>query len=245
MPTFGEPTSESETTSMLELRAVSSGYGRVPVLREINLTVAAGESVAVLGPNGAGKTTMMRTIMGFLPLTAGELYLDGEPIGGQPPYEIARRGIGYVPEGRDIFPDLSVEENLRMGAAARPSRSEGLNSDSDDRVFATFPILEDRLRQRAGTLSGGEQQMLAMARIMVAEPKVWLLDEPSLGLAPIIADRVFEVVHGLRESGSSILLVEQSPERALAACDRVYRLDLGQAVEEPRGAPHDPRELTD
>jgi branched-chain amino acid transport system ATP-binding protein len=207
---------------MLELRDVVAGYGDTTVLRGVDLRVPSGSVVALLGPNGAGKTTLLRVASGLLAPQSGDVLLDGEVLTGQPPHRHADRGICHVPEGRGIFPSLTVRDNLLLQS---PS---GRESESLDRAAAVFPKLGERLDQVAGTMSGGEQQMLALARSYLQHPQVVLLDEVSMGLAPRIVDEIFEFLATLAAEGASLLLVEQYVTRALAVADYVYVLGKGE-----------------
>jgi branched-chain amino acid transport system ATP-binding protein len=212
-------------TTLLEIDRVAGGYGRTTVLRGVSLTVAVGEIVALIGPNGAGKSTLLNTVMGLLPVTGGDIRFDGRSIMGLPTPTIVRAGLGQVPERRQLFGDMSVEENLRMGAytvADRGAIAAGLEEQ-----FARFPILRERRRQATSTLSGGEQQMVAIARAMMARPRLLLLDEPSLGLAPMFAERIMDQIVALRETGKTILLVEQNARAALGIAGRGYVLENG------------------
>ncbi|WP_025322195.1 ABC transporter ATP-binding protein [Deferrisoma camini] len=215
---------------MLSLREVTVGYGKTPVLREVSLEVPRGEVVALLGANGAGKTTIMRTVMGFLKPWNGSVVFDGQELDGQRPARIVRRGVGLVPEGRQIFGHLTVDENLVMGAYARRDPA-GVRSDREW-VLSLFPVLAERLRQRAGTLSGGEQQMLAIGRALMARPRLLLLDEPSLGLAPLLVREIFEVIGKIHQEGTTVLLVEQNARMALSVAARAYVLETGRVVRE-------------
>ncbi|VVE23097.1 ABC transporter ATP-binding protein [Pandoraea anhela] len=216
---------------MLDVRNIHVRYGAVDALRGVSLQVPKGKTVAVIGANGAGKTTLMRAISGLVPLAGGEIACEEQTMSKCRPSVIARRGISLVPEGRQIFSRLSVEENLRLGGfwLARASYPEAL-----ERVMAMFPRLRDRFHHLGGLLSGGEQQMLAIARALLAQPRLLLLDEPSMGLAPAIVDEIFETLRTLRESGVTVLLVEQSVQRALDAADYAYLLDLGRVAAEGR-----------
>jgi branched-chain amino acid transport system ATP-binding protein len=217
---------------MLELRSVTAGYGAFTALWDVSLRVSAGEAVAVVGPNGAGKTTLMRVISGLIAPRAGELVFEGASIGGRPAYEIVGRGIAHVPEGRRIFPALTVADNLKMGAflpAARKHYARSL-----ERVFALFPVLAERQRQRAGSLSGGEQQMLAVGRALMSGPKLILLDEPSMGLAPVMVLRLFDLIRRVRAEGYTILVVEQNVRQVLKLVDRAYLLEVGRIKMEGR-----------
>jgi branched-chain amino acid transport system ATP-binding protein len=208
---------------MLSISKLDVAYGRARVLHGVSLDVPDRGVVAILGPNGAGKSTLLKTISGVLRATRGSIVYDGAEIGREDPAAIVRRGIVQVPEGRHIFADLTVEENLLLGAYGR----RGRGADRREHIDALFPILRERLAQRGGTLSGGEQQMLAIARALMAGPRVLLLDEPSLGLAPIVVDRIYGAVATLCETGVAIVLVEQNAERARTICDRVIVLGNG------------------
>jgi len=203
---------------------VHTYYGESHVLHGVSLTVEAGEAVALLGRNGAGKTTMIRSIVGFTPPREGRVVFDGDPIDGWPPYRIARRGVALVPQGRRIFAPLSVKENLTLGA-----RADGWTLD---RVFDLFPRLRERQEQAGGTLSGGEQQMLAIGRALLTNGRLLLLDEPSEGLAPVIVREIGGIVEGLKGQGLSIMLVEQNYHLALRVADRVYVMNKGRIVYE-------------
>ncbi len=219
---------------MLELGGVTAGYGQFTALWDVDLAVAAGEAVAVVGPNGAGKTTLMRVISGLVPARAGTLAFEGRSLAGVPAHEIVAHGIAHVPEGRRIFPALSVADNLKMGAflpAARRTYRETL-----ERVFALFPVLAERRTQRAGSLSGGEQQMLAIGRALMSRPKLILLDEPSMGLAPVMVLRLFDLIRRVREEGYTILVVEQNVRQVLKLVDRAYLLEVGRIKIEGRAA---------
>jgi branched-chain amino acid transport system ATP-binding protein len=207
---------------------VHVAYGEIPALKGIALEVRQGEIVALLGNNGAGKTTTLRTISGLLVPTRGTLTLEGEPLGGVPPHLVVRRGIAHVPEGRRIFNRLSVRENLTMGAYTR-SDTAVIASDLD-RVFALFPRLQERVAQTAGTLSGGEQQMLAIGRALMARPRLLLLDEPSMGLAPVLVEQIFDTVRDINKQGTTILLVEQNAAMALSVAQRGYVIETGAIV---------------
>lgn len=210
---------------MLEVRDLVAGYGLTRVLEGVSLEVQAGEVVAVLGANGAGKTTLNMAISGLVAPRAGEVTFEGEAITGLPPARIMQRGLIQVPEGRKIFPNLSVRENLELGCyrRARANRARNL-----DRVFATFPRLKERLGQAAGTLSGGEQQMLAIGRGMMAEPRLLILDEPSLGLSPLLVEEMFALIRRLHAEGLAIMLVEQNVAQSLEIADRAYVLENGR-----------------
>ena len=213
-------------TSLLQLEDLHAGYGSVAVLKGIALQVKEGEIVTVLGANGAGKSTTLMTICGAIPARQGAITFAGEPITGLPAHEIVRRGISQVPEGRRIFPRLTVRDNLELGAF---QRQDDIAADLE-RVLELFPILRERAGQLGGTLSGGEQQMLAIARALMARPKLLLLDEPSLGLAPLMVAKIFEVIQAINRSGTTILLVEQNANRALHIAQRGYVLETGRIV---------------
>lgn len=211
---------------MLEVSGLDAGYGKVQVLRGVGLSVGAGEILCVMGRNGAGKTTAMKAIMGLVPPTGGSVKIAGEELVGLPPHEIPRRGLGYVPQGRRLFAELTVAENLDIGLMTR-NRGAAVR----ERMLDMFPRLRDRLRQRAGTLSGGEQQMLAIARALMLRPKLMLLDEPSFGLAPLITKQIFEILADVkREAGVSMLIVEQNASLALGIADHAYLIETGSIV---------------
>ncbi len=212
---------------MLEVRDLHVAYGEIPALKGISLSVGAGEIVALLGSNGAGKTTTLRTLSGLLAPRAGDIVLEGRPIAGLPAHVIVRRGIAHVPEGRRVFNRLSVRENLEMGAYTRSDA--GVAADLE-RVFTLFPRLRERRAQVAGTLSGGEQQMLAIARALMGSPRLLLLDEPSMGLAPVLVEQIFETVQDINRQGTTILLVEQNAALALDVAQRAYVLETGSIV---------------
>jgi branched-chain amino acid transport system ATP-binding protein len=216
------------SNALLQLEDVHTGYGPVDVLKGVNVTVNAGEIVAVLGANGAGKSTTLMTICGINRCRAGRILFDGQPIHNRPPHEIVRLGVSQVPEGRRIFPRLTVRENLELGAFQR-NGSETLAKDLEG-VFASFPILRERQSQLGGTLSGGEQQMLAISRALMARPKLLLLDEPSLGLAPMIVTKIFDIIREINKQGTTILLVEQNANMALHVAHRGYVLETGRIV---------------
>jgi branched-chain amino acid transport system ATP-binding protein len=217
---------------MLVLRDVTAGYGHFTALWGVSLEVAAGEAVAVVGPNGAGKTTLLRVISGVIAPRSGALVFEGQAMTGRPAHEVVARGIAHVPEGRRLFPGLTVEDNLKMGAflpAARRHYRESL-----ERVYALFPVLAERRRQRAGSLSGGEQQMLAIGRALMSRPRLILFDEPSMGLAPVMVLRLFDLIRRVREEGYTLLIVEQSVRQVLRLVDRAYLLEVGRIKMEGR-----------
>jgi len=213
---------------VLKVHEIDVFYGLVPALHRVCLDVAAGETVCLLGPNGAGKTTTVKSITGLLRPRSGAISLNGADITGVPPHGTVGLGISLAPEGRLLFPDMSVEENLELGAS--PTRARARQRESRDRVFSLFPRLQARRRQAAGTLSGGEQQMVAIGRALMARPQLLILDEPSLGLSPLMVQELFRVLRTLNDSGMSILLVEQNVVQALKICHRAYVLESGKIV---------------
>jgi branched-chain amino acid transport system ATP-binding protein len=210
---------------MLSLAAVSAGYGSFQALFGVSLEVPQGEAVGVIGPNGAGKSTLMRVISGLLPLRDGSMILDGRSVGGLPAHRMVEQGIAHVPENRRLFPRLSVEDNLRIGAFIPQARQRF--AEQLDRVYNLFPRLKDRRDQLAGTLSGGEQQMCAIGRALMSRPKLLLMDEPSAGLAPLVVAQVFELVRRIRSEGLTVLIVEQNVQQVLDVVDRAYLLEVG------------------
>jgi branched-chain amino acid transport system ATP-binding protein len=213
---------------MLRVENLVAGYGDVPVLQDLSLSVENGEIVAVLGANAAGKTTMLRAISGVVVRSSGTVEFDGKPIQDLPGHRRVERGLVQVPESRRLFPQMSVRENLEMGAfLPGPGRRSRENMD---RMFELFPILGQRQEQLAGQLSGGEQQMCAIARGLMAEPKLLMIDEPTLGLAPLVVEQIFELVAQIRQTGIAVLLVEQNATKSLEICDRAYVLERGEFV---------------
>jgi branched-chain amino acid transport system ATP-binding protein len=210
--------------AMLEVEDVHTFYGNIEALKGISLTVEEGEIVTLIGSNGAGKSTTLRSISGLTPPRVGSIRFKGKPIGETPPQEIVQRGISLSPEGRKIFPRMTVRENLDLGAYLR--RDADIQTDLD-RVFDLFPRLKEREKQKAGTMSGGEQQMLAMGRALMARPQMLLLDEPSMGLAPVLVERIYETVEEINKQGTTILLVEQNANFALGVSNRAYVLEVG------------------
>jgi branched-chain amino acid transport system ATP-binding protein len=210
---------------MLSLRDVSAGYGSFRALFNVSLDVAAGEAVGVIGPNGAGKTTLMRVISGLIPAAAGTMEMEGRPLTGMPAHRIVEHGIAHVPENRRLFPRLSIEDNLRMGAFIPQARKQFAQQLAW--VYELFPRLKERRHQLAGTLSGGEQQMCAIGRALMSRPKLLLMDEPSAGLAPLIVQQVFDLVRRIRAEGLTVLIVEQNVQQVLEIVDRAYLLEVG------------------
>ena len=215
-------------TPVLELRDVSTHYGLVAVLRDVDMEIYPGEMVCLLGGNASGKTTTLKTVLGYVTPSEGEVVLDGERISGLSTTEVVKRGVSMVPENRRLFPDMTVDENLRLGAYLR--RNDRDVEQVRAQVLETFPRIRERLKQKAGTLSGGEQQMVAMGWALMADPKVLLMDEPSMGLAPILVEQVFEIIRSIRELGKTVFVVEQNANMALSIADRGYVIQTGQVV---------------
>jgi branched-chain amino acid transport system ATP-binding protein len=220
--------------SLLELAGVTAGYGAFTALWDVALRVERGEAVAVVGPNGAGKTTLLRVISGVLAPRGGTLTFDGAALAGRPAYEVVAHGIAHVPEGRRLFPTLTVADNLKMGAYLATARAH--YPESLERVYGMFPVLAERRGQRAGSLSGGEQQMLAIGRALMSRPRLILLDEPSMGLAPVMVLRLFDLIRRVREEGYTILVVEQNVRQVLKLVDRAYLLEVGRVKMDGRAA---------
>jgi branched-chain amino acid transport system ATP-binding protein len=214
--------------AMLEVKDIHSYYGNIHALKGVGFDVEKGEIVTLIGANGAGKTTTLKTISGILHPRGGSIHLDGERIDGLPPHQIVMRGIGQSPEGRKIFAALTVRENLEMGAYARKDKAE-ITKDYDF-VLTLFPRLKERIGQLGGTLSGGEQQMLAIGRAMMTHPRVLMLDEPSMGLAPVLVEAIFDIIKKLNQEGTTILLIEQNAAKALQVANRGYVIETGQIV---------------
>ncbi len=223
---LSKPTLDIGHMALLELHDVEAGYGRIQILHQVTLEVRRQEIVSVIGPNGAGKSTTFKVIMGFINYLGGEITFDGQNIVGARPDQILERGLGYVPQGRIVFNQMTVRENLEMGAYVE--RDKGKIKDAMDYVFALFPRLAERQKQLGGTMSGGEQQMLAMGRALMTRPRMIMLDEPSLGLSPRFVDEVFEKIVNLAKEGVTVMLVEQNAARALEISDRAYVLELGR-----------------
>lgn len=214
--------------ALLQLDTVYSGYGAIEALQGISLTVGQGEIVTLIGSNGAGKSTTLKTISGIVQASKGSILFAGESVGKLPPHVIVQKGIGHVPEGRRIFPRMTVLENLEMGAYVSKNRQQF--KESLERVMVLFPRIKERLSQKGGTLSGGEQQMLAIGRALMMQPKILLLDEPSMGLAPLLVEQIFEIIKELNHQGTTILLVEQNANQALHVANRGYVIVSGQIV---------------
>ena len=214
---------------MLETRNVEIYYGKIMVVRGLSLTVEEGQIRAILGANGAGKSTTLKAIMGYLDdqPEKGSVWFKGKRIDGMHTEHIVRLGIAYVPEGREVFPELTLKENLMMGAYTRRDRAV---SEDLDRVFSYFPVLKQRLKQQAGTLSGGEQQMLAIARALMSRPSLMILDEPSLGLSPVLVSQIFNIIKSINEDGTTILLVEQNARKALSVAHHAFIMETGRIV---------------
>ncbi|QDM15631.1 ABC transporter ATP-binding protein [Tardiphaga sp. vice352] len=220
---------------MLEIQDMVCGYGQITALRGVTLSVKAGQLVALIGANGAGKSTTLRAISGLVPPRSGSMIFEGEDITSASPQKVLTKGIAHCPEGRRVFPHMTVAENLDMGAYLRSDTSE-INADRD-RIYGEFPRLAERRKQAAGTLSGGEQQMLAIGRALMSRPRLVMFDEPSLGLAPNIVERTFAIIRAIRDAGTTVLLVEQNAFAALEMCDHAYLLEAGRVV--LSGAGHD------
>jgi branched-chain amino acid transport system ATP-binding protein len=213
---------------MLELKQVRAGYGAINVLWDVSLTAAAGKLTTIIGPNGAGKTTLLRAVMGLVPVTKGEIALNGKPLAGARTWDMADLSVAMIPEGRMTFRDMSVEENLIMGAFPKAHRAH-VNTRLEE-AYLMFPRLRERRKQLAGSLSGGEAQMLAMARGLMSDPKLLIIDEPSLGLAPLVVNELFEILARLKDGSRTIILVEQNTNRAVGVADHVYLMQSGKVV---------------
>ncbi|MGZ8599169.1 MAG: ABC transporter ATP-binding protein [Actinomycetota bacterium] len=227
-PAQPAPETGAERRPILELRNVSTHYGLVSVLRNVNVEIFAGEMVCLLGGNASGKTTTLKTVLGYVRPSEGEVVLDGDVVSGLPTAEVVRRGVSMVPENRRLFANMTVSENLDLGAYQRRDREK--IAEDRERILSTFPRVRERLKQKAGTLSGGEQQMVAMGRALMADPKVLLMDEPSMGLAPILVEQVFEIIQQIRGLGRTVFVVEQNANMALSIADRGYVIQTGQVV---------------
>jgi branched-chain amino acid transport system ATP-binding protein len=213
---------------MLELKQVRAGYGAINVLWDVSLGAASGKLTTIIGPNGAGKTTLLRAIMGLVPVTQGEITLNGKPLAGTPTWGMADLSVAMIPEGRMTFRDMSVEENLIMGGFPKAHRAH-VKARLEE-AYAMFPRLRERRKQLAGSLSGGEAQMLAMARGLMSDPKLLIIDEPSLGLAPLVVNELFEILARLKDGSRTIILVEQNTQRAVGVADHVYLMQSGKVV---------------
>ncbi len=213
---------------MLELNQVSSGYGKVQILWDISFQIKQKEIVSIIGPNGAGKTTLVKTIMGLLPAKTGAITFNGETITKLPPYDIVKKGLVMIPEGREVFPRMTVEENLRLGAYT--VKDKAVVQDTKEKAFQIFPVLKKKQKAKAQTLSGGEQQMLVICRSLMSNPKLLILDEPSLGLAPIVVGTVLDTISKINEDGVTVLLVEQNIRDSLDIADRGYVLEEGKII---------------
>jgi branched-chain amino acid transport system ATP-binding protein len=218
---------------MLEVKDVTSGYGMVQILWDVSLNIKEKEIVCIIGPNGAGKTTLVRTIIGLLPAKNGTIRFNGENVEKLPPYEIVKRGVTLIPEGREIFPRMTVDENLRLGAYTIKDKDKV--NESRDKVYQIFPVLKKKEKVLAQTMSGGEQQMLVIGRSLMSNPKLLILDEPSLGLAPIIVEKVLDTLQRINEDGVTILLVEQNIRDSLNIANRAYVLEEGKIIIEGEG----------
>jgi len=218
---------------MLEVENVNSGYGMVQILWDVSFKIKEKEIVSIIGPNGAGKTTLVRTIVGLLPAKSGTIRFKGENVEKLPPYEIVKRGVTLIPEGREIFPKLTVDENLRLGAYT--IKDKGKVNELKNRVYEIFPVLRKKEKVLAQTMSGGEQQMLVIGRSLMSDPKLLILDEPSLGLAPIIVEKVLDTLQRINEDGVTILLVEQNIRDSLNIANRAYVLEEGKIIIEGEG----------
>ena len=234
-------TEANASTPMLDVRGVDVAYGGIRAVRQLNLHVNTGELVALIGANGAGKSTTLRAICGLVPLAAGQIHYQGRILSGQPVHAMVRQGLVMVPEGRGIFPQLTIEENLNMGAYSRGDKATIVQEV--EQVYARFPRLAERRKQTAGTLSGGEQQMVAMGRAILSKPQLLLLDEPTMGLAPIMVDKIFEVIEDISKQGVTILLIEQNARLALEVSQRGYVLESGELTLQGAGRDllHDPK----
>ncbi|MEO0094774.1 MAG: ABC transporter ATP-binding protein [candidate division WOR-3 bacterium] len=224
----------NRTNPILEVKNLSVSYGAIQALQNISFKVCQGEIVALIGANGAGKSTTLKTISGLVKANSGEIYFEDRNITNLVGHKIAELGIGHVPEGRKPFANLSVYENLRMGAYL--INNLGTINETMERIFKSFPRLKERLSQPAGTLSGGELQMLAMARALMAKPKLLMLDEPSMGLSPILVNEIFKIIQEINDQGTSILLVEQNAHKALSICEYAYVLETGRITIEGKGS---------
>jgi branched-chain amino acid transport system ATP-binding protein len=222
------------TPILLQAQGLTAGYGKMPILHDVSLEVRVGEMVSIIGPNGAGKSTALKSMVGFVKVSTGRVLFDGQEITGLRPDQVLPRGLAYVPQGRIVFPQMTVLENLEMGGYIE--RDGRRLREAQEQVFGLFPILSERQRQKAGTMSGGEQQMVAIARALMTRPKLILLDEPSLGLSPKFVSLIFERLMAMKQSGYTLVVVEQNAAKALAVADRGYVLELGRNRFEGTGA---------
>jgi len=222
------------TPILLQAQGLTAGYGKMPILHDVSLEVRVGEMVSIIGPNGAGKSTALKSMVGFVKVSTGRVLFDGQEITGLRPDQVLPRGLAYVPQGRIVFPQMTVLENLEMGGYIE--RDGRRLRQAQEQVFGLFPILSERQRQKAGTMSGGEQQMVAIARALMTHPKLILLDEPSLGLSPKFVSLIFERLMAMKQSGYTLVVVEQNAAKALAVADRGYVLELGRNRFEGTGA---------
>ena len=228
-------------TALLEVEDLRVAYGKIEAVKGISFSVEAGQAVTLIGTNGAGKTTTLRTLSGLLKPLAGKITFDGEPLNGVPAHKIVERGLAHSPEGRRLFPRLTIAENLKLGAFLRKD-ADGIEKDIQ-RVYELFPILGERSKQASGTLSGGEQQMLAMGRALMSRPKLLMLDEPSMGLSPIMMQKIMETIRELRSQGTTILLVEQNAQAALSLADQGHVMEIGRIVLSGTGRIPPPRRI--
>lgn len=228
---------------MIEVEAVRAGYGAINILWDVSISAKKGELTAIIGPNGAGKTTLLRSIMGLLPLNSGSVRLDGKALEGTPTWKMPDLGMVMIPEGRMIFKEMTIEENLMLGAFSKSHRADARRQC--DMAYDMFPRLGERRKKLAGTLSGGEAQMLAMSRGLMSDPRVLLIDEPSLGLAPVVVNELFETLTRLKTEGRTIILVEQSTHRAVGVADQVYLMQSGKVMLSQRAAQVDMEHLHD
>lgn len=228
---------------MLQIRELRAGYGAINVLWDVSMNIAESQLTAIVGPNGAGKSTLLKAIMGLVSPTQGDILLRGDTLRGKPTWDMAALGVSLIPEGRMVFKDMSVEENLIMGAF--PAKQRPVMARNLERAYDLFPKLKERRKQLAGSLSGGEAQMVAMARGMMAEPRILLIDEPSLGLAPVIVHEIFSILQKLKAQGVTIILVEQNTHMALSLADRVFMLRSGRVVLDKPAAEVDLAKLHD
>lgn len=222
------------TPILLQAQGLTAGYGKMPILHDVSLEVRVGEMVSIIGPNGAGKSTALKSMVGFVKVSTGRVLFDGQEITGLRPDQVLPRGLAYAPQGRIVFPQMTVLENLEMGGYIE--RDGRRLREAQEQVFGLFPILSERQRQKAGTMSGGEEQMVAIARALMTRPKLILLDEPSLGLSPKFVSLIFERLMVMKQSGYTLVVVEQNAAKALAVADRGYVLELGRNRFERTGA---------